>query len=96
MDSGKVIDGLEMLRFFNQRAGRELWADKPQDIQEKDIANADAIFEDALTMLKEQKEREKRICKEICAIIRGSCSTDTDDDKEFVCHEIQKRFTEGR
>ena len=54
------------------------------------------LVKDALALLKEQKEREKRICKEICAIIRGSCSTDTDNDKEFVCHEIQKRFTEGQ
>ena len=51
----KVIDGLEMLQFFNQRAGRELWADKQHDIQEKDIANADAIFTDALALLKEQE-----------------------------------------
>jgi hypothetical protein len=51
----KVIDGLEMLRFFNQRAGRELWADKPHDIQETDIANADAIYAYAITILKEQE-----------------------------------------
>lgn len=54
-DREKVIDGLEMLRFFNQRAGRELWADKPRGIQETDIANADAIFADAISMLKEQE-----------------------------------------
>ena len=46
--------------------------------------------------LKEQEEREKRICKEICDMIRGTCSTDTYEDKDFVCHEIQKLFTEGR
>lgn len=51
----RVIDGLEMLRFFNQRAGRELWADKPHDIQETDIANADAIYTDALALLKSQE-----------------------------------------
>jgi len=57
-DREKVIDGLEMLRFFNQRAGRELWADKPHDVQETDIANADAIFADAIAMLKEQEAVE--------------------------------------
>ena len=61
IDREKVIDGLEMLRFFNQRAGRELWADKPHDIQEMDIANADAIFAHAITLLKEQKERNEPI-----------------------------------
>ena len=55
MDREKVIDGLERLQFFNQRAGRELWADKPHDVQEKDIANADVVYADALTLLKEQE-----------------------------------------
>lgn len=36
----KYIDYLEQLIFFNQRAGRELWADKPREIQDKDIKNA--------------------------------------------------------
>ncbi len=54
----KVIDGLEMLRFFNQRAGRELWADKPHDIQETDIVNADTIYTDALALLKEQESKK--------------------------------------
>ena len=58
MDRENVIDGLEMLRFFNQRAGRELWADKPHDIQETDIANADAIFADAIALLKEQGHKD--------------------------------------
>ena len=55
-----------------------------------------AMVNDALALLKEQGEREKRICKSICDFIRGACSTDTDDDKDFVCYEIQKYFTEGR
>lgn len=32
-----------------------MWADKPHGIQETDIANADAIFADAISMLKEQE-----------------------------------------
>lgn len=52
------------------------------------------IARDALALLKEQTEREKAICKEICDFIRGACSTDTDDDKDFVCYEIQKCFTQ--
>ena len=46
-----------------------------------------------IELLKEQEEREKAICKEICDFIRGACSTDTDDDKDFVCYEIQRCFT---
>ena len=48
-DLNKTIDGLERLRFFNQGAGRELWQDKPHDVQEMDMANADAVYADALT-----------------------------------------------
>lgn len=51
------------------------------------------MFRDVLVLLKEQEEREKAICKEICDFIRGACSTDTDDDKDFVCYEIQRIFT---
>ena len=65
MDREKVIDGLERLRFFNQRAGRELWQDKPHDIQEMDIANADAVYADALALLKEQEAVVKQWTKEI-------------------------------
>lgn len=50
-DVEKVIDGLERLRFFNQRAGRELWSDKPHDVQEKDIADADKVYDDALSLI---------------------------------------------
>ena len=52
----EIMDGLERLRFFNQRAGRELWADKPKEVQEQDIANADKVYSDALELLKEQRK----------------------------------------
>ena len=41
-------------------------------------------FDAGLSMLKEQEEREQRICKSICNFIRCACSTDTDDDKDFI------------
>lgn len=47
-------------------------------------------------LLKEHEEREKVICKGICDFIRGSCSTDTYEDKEYVCHVIQQMFIKGR
>lgn len=53
------------------------------------------IINDACAMLKEQEEREKAICKEICNFIRGSCSTDTYSDKEYVCHVVQQMFIKG-
>lgn len=47
----KVIDGLERLRFFNQRAGRELWSEKPHDVQEQDIENADKVYDEAIGLI---------------------------------------------
>lgn len=52
----------------------------------------DRLLHDALELLKEQKEREKAICKEICDFIRHGCSTDTEEDKDYVCHVIQQIF----
>ena len=74
-DREKVIDGLEMLRFFNQRAGRELWADKPYGVQETDIANADAIYADAIAMLKEQEARIRELEEKLRALKYGDQDT---------------------
>ena len=52
----------------------------------------DRTRKDALELLKEQKEREKCICKEICDFIRSGCSTDTYEDQDYVCDVIQKIF----
>ena len=46
-----------------------------------------------VALLKEQEAHEQAICKEICDFIRHACSTDTDDDKDYVCYVIQKCFT---
>lgn len=50
-ENGELIDKLRQLRFFNQRAGRELWGDKPREIQDKDIENADEILSMAISAL---------------------------------------------
>ena len=35
----ECLDILDKMEFFNQRAGRELWFDKPKNIQDEDIEN---------------------------------------------------------
>lgn len=35
----ECLDILAKMEFFNQRAGRELWFDKPKNIQDEDIEN---------------------------------------------------------
>lgn len=44
IDFNKIIDGIEMIEFFNQRAGRELWMNKPKDIQDADIQKEQEIL----------------------------------------------------
>lgn len=51
----ELIEALERLKFFNQRAGRELWADKPREIQDKDIESAEKTIELAISALSENK-----------------------------------------
>ena len=50
----ELIEALERLKFFNQRAGRELWADKPREIQDKDIESAEKTIELAISALKDE------------------------------------------
>lgn len=39
-DINKALDILDKWQFFyGQRAGRELWSDKPREVQEQDIAD---------------------------------------------------------
>jgi len=54
-DIDKTIEGLQRLRFFNQRAGRELWGDKPEDVQNMDIETADSVYGDALEIVMKMK-----------------------------------------
>jgi hypothetical protein len=86
-DSDKVISNIEQ---------QIRWIEEIECHKFPGWMNVTNAMRDALAILKEQEEREQRICKSICNFIRGACSTDTDDDKDFVCYEIQKRFTEGR
>lgn len=57
MSKERAEDILAMWEFFyGQRAGRELWADKPREIQDKDIENFNrdmAIVREALDGLAE-------------------------------------------
>lgn len=80
----KLIDGLAMLRFFNQRAGRELWQSKPKEVQDKDVENADKYLSEAIKALEENAEL-KRLLKlavkdidlamteTVCAICSRGC-----------------------
>lgn len=72
----KLIDGLAMLRFFNQRAGRELWQNKPKEIQDYDISTADEILSKAIQKLEEVQlvTHAEWICHEPEIGLYYSCS----------------------
>ncbi len=76
------------------------WASfaRERDLQfftEKHLESMEAWADEAITLLKEQEEREKMICKGICDFIHGCCCTDTDADKDYVCDVIQRCFIHG-
>ena len=72
----KLIDGLAMLRFFNQRAGRELWQNKPKEVQNYDIFTADEILSKAIQKLEEVQfvTHAEWICHEPEIGLYYSCS----------------------
>ena len=89
LDKEKIIDGLEMLRFFNQRAGRELWTDKPYNVQEQDISNADMIYVSAITLLKEQNIRREGRWKSLPYKKARVCSVcEADEPYKFADDDV--------
>lgn len=58
-ENKKANDILDKFDFFSQRAGRELWSDKPKDIQDKDIeifSNNVKFLKDFINRLQADKE----------------------------------------
>ncbi len=51
MEISEIIEKLYMLIFFNQRAGRELWAIKPRSVQDEDIASTEKYLRAAIDEL---------------------------------------------
>ena len=76
IDFDKIIDGIEMIEFFNQRAGRELWMDKPKDIQDADI----------------QKEQEILNAAKEALLICSYCNKEDIEQAEKRREAAQKRY----
>ena len=57
----KALDILDFFDFFNQRAGRELWSDKPKEVQDEDIA----IFTYRVKFLREFINRQQAEIEEM-------------------------------
>ena len=65
----ELIDKLEKLRFFNQRAGRELWQDKPVYIQQLDIADAEETLTEAINYIRSYPKSDKSVLEDIKQIV---------------------------
>ena len=76
IDFNKIIDGIEMIQFFNQRAGRELWMNKPKDIQDADI----------------QKEQEILLAARDALLICSYCNKEDIEQAEKRRAAAQKRY----
>ena len=63
-----------------------MWADKPYGVQETDIANADAIYANALALLKEQEAEWIEYPK--CLAYDGAYS-----DSHIVCSACKHVFS---
>ena len=67
----EVIDILDKWEFFfGQRAGRELWSDKPKDVQDKDIEDFNRDVQTVRDCIKKQlpKKPEKCNMQTICPV----------------------------
>ncbi len=76
IDFDKIIDGIEMIEFFNQRAGRELWFNKPKEIQDADI----------------QKEQEILLAARDALLICSYCNKEDIEQAEKRRAAAQKRY----
>ena len=82
----KVIDGLEQLKFFNQRAGRELWNSKSINIQNVDIDNAEKKLDEAIQTIRELESKSEEVC-EWRRMGDGWYSEPTcDSDVRYICY----------
>lgn len=62
LNAEQIIDFLDKMDFFQgQRAGRELWGDKPFDVQEQDIAN----FSRDISLIKKYISSQEQKIKEL-------------------------------
>lgn len=54
-------DRIEQAQFFNQRAGRELWQDKPKEVQDRDIASSDKLYDALLKLISDYYKEESEV-----------------------------------
>lgn len=56
MTDQELLDKLQMMSFFCNRAGKELWFDKPTNVQDADIELENKILNECIKRLQRDKE----------------------------------------
>lgn len=81
IDKEQALEIIDKRDFFNDRAGRELWNDKPKEIQDEDIRNAHEDYESLKEYILNQPKVgewipvEERL-PEIAGVYRVTCLYD--------------------
>lgn len=84
----EILDKMEM--FQGQRAGRELWADKPMEVQDKDIENFNRDIGKIRKYIESQSKVFERIVKRICNVRNNTPSTEFKNGCNACLVEIHK------
>lgn len=104
-DIERAIDILDKWQFFyGQRAGRELWGDKPEKVQDEDITNYNRDINFLKSLFSKQQQREND-CK-YCDFINSNIGANFDsadefflmqnDDCVFLCSDGPRVFRETK
>lgn len=89
----RALDILDKWEFFyGQRAGRELWSDKPVEVQNKDIADFNRDIALVRTQLQEKAERDKgcEYCQKPYVSIEG-----INEDKAIIYLGTERPYAKG-
>lgn len=95
--TGKVFEILSKWEFFyGQRAGRELWADKPKEVQDQDIANFNRDIETVKNWVNEAARLMGYEVVEDDHIPQAEKKEETNMDKPRICEvlgvEVNQNF----
>lgn len=80
-----ILDQWEF--FYGQRAGRELWADKPREVQEKDIENFNRDMKTVRKALHDLRPKGRWIHRNNGIAYCSECDTDAVEDGTNFCPE---------
>ena len=82
----QVLDILNKFQFFQgQRAGRELWADKPTEVQEEDLKN----FNRDIEIIRKYIESQNNVLKRIIERLKELKSNAFDDESVIISDAIE-------